>query len=192
MNPETIDWMTTHFVPFEAELRRMLRRVCASPAEIDDVVQECYYKVLVLDRVDHIREPKAFLVQMAKNIVVSRFRHDAVVTIESLASLDDLDVPDSSPSPERIAQARSELKWVIGLVANLPERCRQVFRARRIHGLSQRETAESLGITEGIVEQENIKGLGLISEMIARAGPDDGTEQARITKRASRKKHVTH
>lgn len=192
MDPDVIDWMTSNFVPFEARMRQVLARVCGSKAEIDDVIQECYYKVLTLDSVDHIREPRAFLVQMAKNIVIDRFRRESIVSIEAVANLEELGVEDASPTPERIMAARSELTWVIGLIANLPDRCKQVFRARRIYGLSQRETAATLGITEGIVEQETIKGLNLISEMVASVGPDSGPGHVTTHKRSGRKKHVNH
>jgi RNA polymerase sigma-70 factor (ECF subfamily) len=124
MDADVVDWVTSNFLPFEAELRMMLRRVCASPAEIDDVVQEVYYKVLMLDSVDHVREPRAFLVRMAKNIVTDRLRREAIVNIEVMANIEELGIEDSL-SPERVAQARSELKWVIGLIANLPDRCKE-------------------------------------------------------------------
>jgi RNA polymerase sigma factor (sigma-70 family) len=193
MDADVVEWVTTNFLPFEAELRVMLRRVCSGPAEIDDVVQEVYYKVLVLPSLDHVREPRAFLVRMAKNIVTDRLRRDAIVRIDAMANIDELDIEDGAPSPERIAMARAELKWVIGLIARLPDRCRDVFRARRIHGMSQRETAQSLNITEGIVEQETMKGMELISDMIARIGAqDDAPVGARKTKRPGKTAHVKH
>jgi RNA polymerase sigma factor (sigma-70 family) len=193
MEAEVVAWVTVHFLPFEAVLRAMLRRVCSEPAEVDDVVQEVYYKVLMLPGVRHIRDPKAFLMQVAKNIVTDRLRHDAIVQIDAVANLEALDIADEAPSPERVVAGRAELKWVTGLIAALPERCKRVFRARRIDGLSQRETAELLGLTEGIVEQETMKGLELISDMIARTeGGDAAPASARKTRRSARKTNVTH
>jgi len=192
MNPDVVDWVTSNFLPFEAELRVILRRVCQGSAEVDDVVQEVYYKVLVLDGVAHIREPRAFLVRTAKNIVIDRLRREAIVNIESMASLDELEVEDVSASPERVAQGRSELKWVIGLIANLPDRCKEVFRARRIYGLSQNETAQTLGISEGIVEQETMKGMNLIADMIARVGVHHDADTTNVAVRARKKKNVHH
>ena len=68
--------------------------------------------------------------------------------------------------------ARTELKWVIGLVAHLPDRCKNVFRARRIHGLSQQETAATLGLSDSVVEHEMMRAMKLMSELIARYGMD--------------------
>ncbi|MEO7493972.1 MAG: RNA polymerase sigma factor [Massilia sp.] len=187
-----VEWLTSNFLPFEAELRTMLRRVCASPAEVDDVIQETYYKVLLMSSISHVREPKGFLVRIAKNLVTDRMRRDAIVSIEAMANLEDLEIPDSAPNPEHVAMARAELRWVIGLIANLPDRCKEVFRARRIYGMSQLETAETLGISEGIVEQETMKGMQLISKMIARVGVHDHALPAQVVKSKSavKKRHV--
>lgn len=170
MDTEVVDWLTINFLPYEAELRKMLRRVCLCPAEVDDVIQETYYRILSMPSLEHVRNPKSFVFRAAKNIVLDRIRRDAVVNIEAMANLEDLDIEDSAPSPERVAFARAELKWVIGLIGTLPDRCRTVFRARRIHGMSQIETAKSLGLTNSVVEHEMMKGMRLMSEMISRHG----------------------
>jgi RNA polymerase sigma-70 factor (ECF subfamily) len=192
MDPGIVDWVTSNFLPFEAELRRMLRHVCSGPAEIDDVIQEVYYKVLTMESMAHVREPRAFLVTMAKNVVLMRMRRDAVVNIEAVANLEDLNIEDGAPSPERVAVARAELRWVLGLMANLPDRCKDVFRARRIEGLSQQETAANLNISEGIVEQETIRGMKLIQKMIASVGVNDepSRDEAKKRKAGTRKQHA--
>jgi RNA polymerase sigma-70 factor (ECF subfamily) len=192
MDPEIVEWVTSNFLPFEAELRRLLRRVCSGSAEIDDVIQEVYYKVLTMDSMEHVRDARPFLVRMAKIVVLMRIRRDAIVDIEAVANLEELQIADASPSPERVALARAELKWVLGLMANLPDRCKEVFNARRIEGLSQRETAESLGISEGIVEQETIRGIKLIQKMVANIGVNDELFQSRahVGRFPLRKNHV--
>lgn len=192
MDTEVVDWLTMNFLPHEAELRTMLRRVCACAAEVDDVIQETYYRILTMSSLGHVNHPKSFVFRSAKNIVLDRIRRDAVVSIEAMANLDDLDVEDTAPSPERVAFARAELKWVIGLIGTLPVRCRTVFRARRIHGLSQLETAESLGLTDSVVEHEMMKGMRLMSEMISRHGvaQEPGTYKGAGTRSLGKESNV--
>jgi RNA polymerase sigma-70 factor (ECF subfamily) len=173
MNRDIIEWLTVHLLPFEAELRLKLRRVCASAADVDDVIQEIYCKVMQMDEITHVSDPRGYFVQMAKNLVTDRLRHDAVVHIETMANLYDLEVLDDAPGPERIVFGREELRWVMGLMAKLPGRCREVFRARRLCGLSLRETADSLGVTEKAVDYETKKGMELLSEMMKRQGIRD-------------------
>jgi RNA polymerase sigma-70 factor (ECF subfamily) len=56
--------------------------------------------------------------------------------------------------------------------------------------LSQKETAETLGISEGIVEQETMKGMHLISDMVGQVGLQEGGRPARHSKRTGGKKNV--
>lgn len=182
MNQEITNWLTAHLLPFEAELRLRLRRVCASAADVDDVIQEVYCKVMQMGEVTHVKDPRGYFVQIAKNLVTDRLRRDAVVNIEMVANLGDLDVQDDMPGPERIVLGRTELRWVMGLIGKLPDRCRAVFRARKIYGLSQKEAAESLGITEKAVEYESTKAMELISEMMKRQGAHDTPSSVKSNK----------
>jgi RNA polymerase sigma factor (sigma-70 family) len=192
VDDEALDWLTLHVLPHEAELRCMLRRVCASAAEIDDVIQETCYRILLIQDLDHVRSPKPFVFRTAKNIVLDRIRRDAVVSIETMANLDDLDIADSAPSPERVVFAREELKWVFGLIGQLPERCKSVFQARRVQGMSQGETALTLGLTDSVVEHEMMRAMRLMSDMISQHGMAQPNEArpAPTPKRAVKKLHV--
>jgi RNA polymerase sigma-70 factor (ECF subfamily) len=119
-----------------------------------------------------VRNPKPFVFRTAKNIVLDRIRRDAVVSIETMANLDELEIADTAPSPDRVIFAREELKWVFGLIGNLPDRCKSVFRARRVHGLSQNETAQTLGLTDSVVEHEMMRAMRMMSAMISTHGMD--------------------
>lgn len=170
MNQDIVDWLSLHLLPFEAELRLKLRGVCNSDADADDIIQEMYCKVMQMNEVQHVAQPRGYLVQMAKNLVTDRIRHNAVVHIETMTNLHELEIPDDRPGPERIVFGRDELRWAMRLIDKLPGRCREVFRARRIHGLTLKETADSLGVTEKAVDYETAKGLELLSEMMKRHG----------------------
>lgn len=172
MQPATdkdrVAWVSTHVIPFEAEMRMRLRRMCKTSSEADDLMQDIYFRLLQTPSVEHVREPRAFVMQIAKNLIVDHARHDAVVQVESTTDIDYFS--DAQPSPERVVMARNELQWVLGMIGRLPERCRLVFRARRIYGMSQNETAQCLRVSENIVEKETIRGLKLLSDMISRSG----------------------
>jgi RNA polymerase sigma-70 factor (ECF subfamily) len=116
-----------------------------------------------------------------------------VVDIQAVANLDGLQVEDPGPSPERVVLARAELRWVLGLISNLPDRCKQVFRARKVYGLSQSATAETLGLSENVVEKETMRGMAILSDLIERVGINTGAAApaGNAGKTASkRKRHV--
>lgn len=168
-DPETVAWVSSHILPFEAELRLKVRRFCRSAEEVDDLVQDVYFRLLKLTRTDHISDPRGYLFQMARNIIIDQARRDRIVRFEAIQDLEEL-AADGGPTPEAATMARAELKWVLGVIANLPERCRQVFRLRKIYGFSQAETARDLNISENIVEKETMNGMRLIADMVARVG----------------------
>jgi RNA polymerase sigma-70 factor (ECF subfamily) len=167
-DPEIVAWVSSHVVPFEADLRQKLRHICGTAHEVDDLVQEIYYRFLKMRSVDHIDDPRNYVFQMARNLVIDHLRRKRVVNIEAAQSLDELAVFDGAPSPERVAMARAELKWVLGVIAKLPERCREVFQMRKVYGLSQAETAQQLGLSENVVEKETMRGMHIISDTVAR------------------------
>ncbi len=159
-------WVGREVLPHEADLRRWLRRIVPE-AEVGDVVQDAYCRIAGLDRVDHIRNGRAYLFQAAKSIVIDRLRRARVVSIEAVTEIDALDVVHDEPSPERVAAGRRELARVRGLIDALPERCRRIFELRKVHGLPQREVARMMEVPETTVENDVVKGLRLILRAMA-------------------------
>ena len=60
-----------------------------------------------------------------------------------------------------------ELVRVAEFVRSLPMECRQVFTLRKVYGLSQKEIATELDISENTVEQHLAKGVRLCSAALA-------------------------
>lgn len=172
---DIVAWVSSNVLPFEAELRGWLRNVLGDAQEVDDLVQDIYCRLLNLSSVAHIAEPRAYLYQVARSLIINRLRRRAIVRIDTVQNMDEVAGFDAGPSPEQVTMARAELKWVLGLIANLPERCRAVFRLRKIYGLSQAETAKALSVSENVVEKETMRSLNLISETVARVGVADYT-----------------
>ena len=164
-----VKWVSVFVLPHEAELRGWLRRACREPSEVDDMIQDIYCRLLRLNEVSHITDVRAYLFKVARRLVIDKVRRSTVVKIEAGHNVEAIGV-SGDPSPEQVALARAELKWVLGLIGKLPERCRRVIELRKILGMSQVETAQSLLLTENVVEKETARGLTLISAMIASAG----------------------
>lgn len=164
-------WLARHILLHEPALRAWLRRRDGVD-EIDDVVQETYAVLAGLAGVDHILRPKAYMFQVAHSIVIERLRRARIVRIDAMGEIEELTVQDDTASPERIASDRQELRRVAVLIATLPDRCRQTFILRKIEGLSQREIAQRLGVSEGTVEKQLTKGVRLLMDALARSEND--------------------
>ncbi|MDC7685113.1 sigma-70 family RNA polymerase sigma factor [Asticcacaulis sp. BYS171W] len=184
---EHLAFIGTHILPHEAGLRHWLARAGLTPSERDDLVQEVYYRLLRQTGFDHIEDPRAYMYRTARNIMLEQIRKNRVVSITTVQNIDELGSADLTPSPERAVSARRELSRVMGFIEALPARCRAVFELRKVHGLSQAETAQRLSVSENIVEKETAKGLSLILKRIA-----EGDGQPRSLPVAEKVQHVRH
>lgn len=162
-----VDWVASEVLPHEGAVRAWLRRAFADRAEIDDVIQEAYCRLSTLTDVAHIDNPRAYLFQSARNIVLEQMRRARIVRIDALTEMDAANIMDDEPSPERIAAGRRELARVKALMDALPDRCRTILQLRKIHGLSQREIALRLGVSENVVENDAARGLRIIVKAMA-------------------------
>jgi RNA polymerase sigma-70 factor (ECF subfamily) len=58
-----------------------------------------------------------------------------------------------------IVNARQELEFFAAALRNLPDRCRQVVTLTKIYGLTEREVAERLGVSENTVRTQVVRGM---------------------------------
>ncbi|WP_447952853.1 RNA polymerase sigma factor [Sphingopyxis chilensis] len=170
LSPQRVEWLARWVLPHEAELRTWLRRRPLVGLDVDDVVQESYVILASLGSVDHIRNPRTYLFEVAKSVVLMALRRSRVVSFSTLADMEGLEVPCEAPGPESIAAGRQELSRLAALIAALPPKCREVFMLRKVHELSQREVARHMGISENTVEKHMGKALRILSNAISYGG----------------------
>jgi RNA polymerase sigma-70 factor (ECF subfamily) len=159
----------------EGVLRAYLFRFVRNPADVDELLQETYAKLLCLKQVDgEVRSVRALALTIARNVALDRLRHRDVVPIELVSDLAALDVLDERAQVEEIVNSHQELKLLSEVVADLPKRSRQAFTLRRVYGLSQKEIAERLKISEKTVEQLLARAVRRCAEaLFAREVPAD-------------------
>lgn len=168
-----VAWVAKEIMPHEPAVRRWLARSRVPSDQIDDFIQEAYCKLSALPSVEHIQRPDAYFFQTVRSLVTQQIRQSRIVRIETVTEIDALPVLSDDPSPERIVAARRELAEVLRLIGDLPARCRQVVKMRKIEGLSQKEISLRLGITETMVENDVVKGMRLISEALKKSAASD-------------------
>ena len=149
-----IAWVGREILPHEADVRAWLCRSQMPAPDVEDVIQEAYCRLSGLSEVGHVANPRAYFFTVTRNVVMDHVRRARVVRMETVAEIESLNIIWDSPSPERITAARRELERVRGLISRLPERCRRIFEMRKIEGLSQREIALKMGVSETIVEND--------------------------------------
>ena len=163
---ERTRWFLKQILPHEPALRAWLAKRGTSVIDIDDVIQETYAVFASMERVDDIRNPAAYLFQVARSQVVRSIRRARVVPILAVEDLAELDCSDEAQTPERQAIGRDELRRLAETVARMPEKTREAFILRRIRGVSQREIAARMGISESTVEKHIARGIRILIECI--------------------------
>ncbi len=181
-------WVARSVLPHEAGVRAWLRRAHVSDAEADDLVQEAYCRLSALDAVDHITQPGAYFFSMVRNLLVRRLRQMPVVQFETIAEIEA--VVDPAAGPEREVGARIDYARLHAMMAALPERTRRAIELRRIEGLSQREIAAELGVSEGTVENLVHRGVRAIVQSWSAIGSAAEAPTAGRTGRAGKEKRT--
>lgn len=166
-------WIMRHVLPNEPVLRRYLRRQ-RMPDGIDaeDIVQEVYGRVIEMETLDHIREPRGFLVGMARNILLMHHRRSRLVTIFGADHRVPTDLPDEDPGPEQAAADRQQLHMLAIAVARTREPWRSAFLLRVMDELPHAEIGRRLGLSENAVQKGLAKTLARLIDFLGRGGND--------------------
>jgi len=152
-----------HYAPLVRHVEGMLRRRDVAEEVVQDVMLELWRRreTLVVD--DSLR---AYLYRATRNRALNHLRHEAIVRRSE---------PELTPDGESGGGPRADTVLVDEeidvavrqAVAELPDRCREVFELSRVRGLKYAEIATALGISVKTVEAQMGKALRLLRERLA-------------------------
>lgn len=163
-------WLARYVMPHEMALRRWLGSRRFNGIDVDEIIQETYAILCEIKSVEHIRDPKQYAFQTAYSIILAQLRRSRIVSIATVANLEELSAAADAPSAECQVCDREELRAVEDVIMNLPERVRNIFVLRRIEGMSQREVAQRLGVSENVVEKGVGQGVRALMTAFKRGG----------------------
>lgn len=166
-------WLATHVMPHEPAVRGWLRRGRHLHADIDDIIQEAYAKLVCVSDVSIIQNVRAYFFQTAYSVVAGRLRRKNVVPMASISEIEGLHAGIYEITPEDSLAGRNELQLLADMIKRLPDKTRRVFVLRRVSGLSQKEVSSQTGIPESTVEKHVAKALGLLMSAYADGGYDE-------------------
>lgn len=159
-------WFVREILPLEAMLMRHLRKNWRNASDVEDLRQEVYAQVLREAETGIPERAKAFLFAKARNVMVDRFRKENVIPIEVGADLELSSLPADEPGPERTAYARDTLRRLQLALNELPPRYREALLMTRVNGLSRREIAQRMGISEQAVSNYVHRGMFVLADLL--------------------------
>lgn len=126
-------------------LRRRLAACLGSNDQATDCLHEAWLRLGDMTVSSAIRNPSAYVYQVARNLAVDSQRRSQRWPLSSDAEIDA--VSDPAPGPERIAEARSRIRAIDHAMRGLPYRHQAILVAVRGDELARQEVARRHGMS---------------------------------------------
>ena len=142
-------------------LRQFLLHRLPNLADVGDLAQEVYLRLLRVDRRESIRNPEAYLFTVAGHVVHQHLLREAnaplaTADIEELLDLDNGASESSAPSR---ADAEQRLERMDERLARLPPRARAAFVLHLRDGYTLEEIAVQFGVSRSMVKKYLAKAV---------------------------------
>ncbi|MEJ0039194.1 MAG: RNA polymerase sigma factor [Gammaproteobacteria bacterium] len=171
-------WLES-FVVHRPVLTRLVARF-VRPHEIEDIVQETFVRSYVAASKETIRNPRAFILQTARNLVLDHLKSAQKRLSCSLEDLVDLEAMAQPGSTEGEYEWQEKFVFFCEAVGELPLQCRRIFILKKVYGLTHDEIAGYLEISESTVNKHIVKGMVMVVQrMSARAQSGARSRSAR-------------
>jgi RNA polymerase sigma factor (sigma-70 family) len=152
---------------YNSALRKFLVRRHVRRDDVADIVQETYCRVLKSGDVEAIEHPKAFLFQVANNVVRNAAKHRRSGVEDDAVDTESVEADDERPSPYRRLKAEQELAIVRAALEELAPKCREVFVLNRFENLSYSEIAAELDLSVSMIEKYVSQALSHLRKKVA-------------------------
>ena len=147
-------------------LRRMFG---AGPPEPEDAVQAAFLRFAALEEPQLVRNPRAFLLVTARNIILDQKRRSgrhleyakAVLAENSAPQLDEI-------SPERVLIEKERFAVINEVFRQLPHKQQVILTLRRRYGYTYQQIATETGWSYGDVYRQMDKALVTLSQALKR------------------------
>ncbi|MBL4561500.1 MAG: RNA polymerase sigma-70 factor [Labilibaculum sp.] len=151
------------FYKYKNKLKGFVIKLAPSQVDSDEIVQKVFIKVWVQrTKIDPRKSFSSFLFTIAKNEVIDQLRSSISKRIYFMGheAIADLNISDQS-----VNETQLELEQkVTELIKKIPERRRQIFELSRYDGLSYKQIAKELNISENTVDTQIRKSLNYLRE----------------------------
>jgi RNA polymerase sigma-70 factor (ECF subfamily) len=163
-------WFDEEVLPHVPAVRAYLTGRFQSLADVDDLLQEAFVRLLNTYDKGRVNSPRALLFTTARNLALDAIRRKKIIAFEPLTETGRSSVYIDKTDVVGSIDKKQELELLAEAVRALPERCRRVVTLRMAHGLSQKEIAARLGISENTVGKQMARGIRGCTKFFALRG----------------------
>jgi RNA polymerase sigma factor (sigma-70 family) len=159
-------WFAHEVLPLEVSLMQFLQRNWRNQSEIADLRQEIYIRVYEAAIKQIPDKARQFVFTTARHLLVDRVRKIRVIPIEAAMDFELLEIASAEPGPDHVVLARDELRRMRDALEQLQPRWREAVMLGRIEGLSRREVAQRMGMTEFTAATYLKFGIAALTEIL--------------------------
>lgn len=156
------DWFGEHYPQL---VRFLARRAGARGTQIEDLAQEAFLRLLRVERAELIRHPRAYLYQVATNVLLEWRLRASERQPHSSEPLDGLVTEESA---EEAAGVEQMARLVRQELQALPAMCQAVLMLRAQSEFDNQQIAERLGISRRMVKRHLELGYALLRTRLSR------------------------
>jgi RNA polymerase sigma-70 factor (ECF subfamily) len=157
--------------PVRQWLTRYFRRQVRNDAEIEDMVQDVFARMVARDSPNPVENIGGYVLKTASSVLTDWIRHQSSHRAGHHVAFEPEVHGEDAIDPERILRGKEELHAATLVLLRLPERTRTVFILRRLEGERFLDIATRLGISVSAVEKHMVRAIRELSlEMEKRRG----------------------
>lgn len=166
---------------FRRAIKSRIGRIVHNPADVEELTQEVMIRVWRRASTDGIESVRHYCLKAAYSVACDFLRHHKVIPLKFVASLGD--IHDEQPWTEDAVNDEQERQLLYAAIAKLHPKQRTVIRMRKIHGMSQKEIAAQLKISENTVEDHLKRGVVALATAFECATESSGSIDPRRSRR---------
>jgi RNA polymerase sigma-70 factor (ECF subfamily) len=157
--------------PVRSWLMRYFRRRVQNAAEIEDMVQDVFTRMVARDSTEPVEHLGGYVLKTASSVLTDWIRRRTSHAASQHVAFEPELHGEEEVDPERILGGKEELQVATKVLLQLPERTRTVFVLRRIEGWKFQQIAAHLGISVSAVEKHMVRAVEQLGiEMEKRRG----------------------
>lgn len=161
---EFVDYL---FERYHHSLLRYLRQLTANTHDAEEVLQEAFIRIMRVETLDTLEaRARGYLFKIATNIIRDRKRKEASQFYSAHLSIDDIELENQSPVPEKLFEWQEGLRSIKRCLMELSPRCQKVFVLHCIESLSYKEISKILNVSTKTVERDMLMAIELCQEKV--------------------------
>lgn len=161
--PDTGPDVERWYGEYHARLLKFLRRSLRTETDAQDVSQEVFLRLLRIPEDRVVEYPQAYLFRVAVNVLNDWHADQRMFETRPP---DDFDKLETARESEEDHDARKRLEAIDRALQTLPGHYRATIMLKTRDGLSYKEIARHLGVSERMVKRYVVKGYARLREKL--------------------------